>query len=559
MIRERSYWLAALPALSGLLFGLSFPPLDWHWLAWIALVPMAWCWTQPCLPRSAYWAAYLGGVAAHLLALSWLRTSYCYGGRWFGPYADAWLAISLLCGVFFVGMFAYGGWLARRTPLPMTLLLPVVWVSYELVHQYGAVLIDQTGFPWCKLALTQVGGGYFLQTADLGGASLISFLIAMVNGTVVDMMLVLSVRTGLLHRSGHAMRMPRIAGPFVAAVLLMLLAVYGRWRVAGEETEPGPVACLMGELDLPPLLDRQRIAAAVRQAQGTWPDLLLWPELAWHHKLFDAGTRLTLASLPAIPPDVAAVIGPRLKTYPGYVRQSLVGSANEFDATLLIGCERLSLGKHCWQRFNSIACTRRQLGFQQPVIECYDKRYPVPWAEFLPYSGGGESTGYQHGAGQATFRIRSRENGRTYRCRPSICYDLCFASHFWNHATAGQTSGSPDFIFHCGAEGQDRTGALSEVMLRMARLRAVETRRAIVRNVSQGTSGIIDGNGEVRIAAAEHAIENPIWIGPIPIDQRTSFYARFGDWPMIFICVLSTLVGVSMDRKIRVLEESSSR
>ncbi|MFV2035445.1 MAG: hypothetical protein ACC631_10145, partial [Halocynthiibacter sp.] len=120
-------------------------------MAWIALVPMAWCWTRKELPRSAYWSAYVGGVISHLLVLAWYRTCYNDGSVWFGPLSDVWWIISLLGGFFFLAMFWYGRRLARLSRLPMSIVLPVVWVSYELIRHHGGALFDQTGFPWAKL------------------------------------------------------------------------------------------------------------------------------------------------------------------------------------------------------------------------------------------------------------------------------------------------------------------------------------------------------------------------------------------------------------------------
>jgi len=146
MIPKRYYhWIAALPALSGLLLGFSFPPFDWHWLAWIALVPLAYCWTRPQLPKSAYWSAFVGGIVFYLLALGWIR--YCYmeeGQAGFGPYTDGWLFISLLNGFFFLGFFAYGRWMLGVMRLPVALVLPVAWVTLELARHHVGALVDQT-------------------------------------------------------------------------------------------------------------------------------------------------------------------------------------------------------------------------------------------------------------------------------------------------------------------------------------------------------------------------------------------------------------------------------
>ena len=59
---------------SGFLLWTSFPPVEWSWLAWIALVPFfGW---RPCgRPFKTYLAAWAGGLVFWLLALEWVRLS----------------------------------------------------------------------------------------------------------------------------------------------------------------------------------------------------------------------------------------------------------------------------------------------------------------------------------------------------------------------------------------------------------------------------------------------------------------------------------------------------
>ncbi len=534
--------MATLPALSGLLLGLSFPPVDWHGLAWIALVPLAWCWTRPQLPRSAYWTAFGGGVVAHLLALSWLRTSYRYDSAWLGPYADVWLSISMLCAIAFLAMFWYGRRLTSRTRLPMTFVLPITWVSYEFVRFSIGILFDQTGFPWAKLAITQVREGGFLQVADLGGEYLLSFLIAMVSGAIVDVLLLWEQGVGVLRRGGEPPLAWRVVGPLVAVVLLLAVVGYGHWRVSQQCFESGPVACLMGEMDLPPFLDRGRIATAVDGPNHPtdWPDLLLWPELALHHKLLDGLRAEQAVWQPKMPPNLAMVTESNPESYSRKVKNGLTEAAQEIGSAILIGCERYQAKPEYWQRYNSLVCVDPRRG----LMGSYDKCFPVPWAEFMPYvdpkTKRGENT-YDRGDGAKLFEITARRSERAYRCLPVLCYDLCFASLFRTSMAAANQQGKEDFIVHCGAEGQDLTGVLSEWMLRAARLRAVENRRAIVRNVSYGKSGIVDSNGHLLVDATPKVIEKPIYLGAIPIDDRTSWYALIGNWPLMILCIVTAI------------------
>ena len=95
-----------------------------------------------------------------------------------------------------------------------------------------------------------------------------------------------------------------------------------------------------------------------------------------------------------------------------------------------------------------------------------------------------------------------------------------------------------------------------EEHLAICRFRAVECRRSVVRAVNMGVSAVIDGNGRVlRPELVRCDGDNCIWqvagdhpgplpvsdwsqfkkvagvlIATVPIDSRSSLYARWGDW-----------------------------
>ncbi|MEO0530082.1 MAG: prepilin-type N-terminal cleavage/methylation domain-containing protein [Planctomycetota bacterium] len=128
--------------------------------------------------------------------------------------------------------------------------------------------------------------------------------------------------------------------------------------------------------------------------------------------------------------------------------------------------------------------------------------------------------------------LKFESDGRLYRFGCSICYDAAFTEH----SRMVMQSGPVDFFVHCGSETADNRGVLQKHLLCMARLRAIETRRPILRNASGGYSGIIDSSGRFT-PVAEPAINRVVLTGPLPLDDRPSPYIAWGD-------VLTPLVAV---------------
>ncbi len=81
------------------------------------------------------------------------------------------------------------------------------------------------------------------------------------------------------------------------------------------------------------------------------------------------------------------------------------------------------------------------------------------------------------------------------------------------------------------------------MLLDMTRFRAIEMRRAIVRNVEGGYSGIIDSCGRLIAAPQEIDFKEPVVLGAVPIDERRSAYYRYGDW-LPLGCAGATMLGI---------------
>ena len=157
-----------------------------------------------------------------------------------------------------------------RCRLPMTVLLPLLWVTYEFVRHEMAELITGTGFPWLKLGTALVENRTLVQVADLGGEYLLTFLVALISGPLVDLLLALSPN-----------RTTKFWPILVSCLVMIASTGYGHWRINQSSGVAGPTVVLMGELDLPPLLPPARLKETTGDRHA---DLLLWPELAYHHR-----------------------------------------------------------------------------------------------------------------------------------------------------------------------------------------------------------------------------------------------------------------------------------
>ncbi len=530
------------PALSGLLLAAACLPFDISALAWFALVPLAVTIKLPSIGRQAYAWAYAGGIACHLPWMYWITSTSGRVDLSTGLWATC-LGASMLGGAFFAITLAVGRRFVAGTKLPMMCALPVLWVTFEFARYYIGAMIDQTGFPWLRLGGTQTQWPVLIQIADLGGEYLLSFVVAGVNGFLVDLIF-------WRHAQGQRQVVRKTAfASATVAVFAAGIGGYGHWRLAQPVSRTGPDVCLMSGLDLPPLLDRNRIAGdrndrspnspfqnvSLQSAGDRLPELLVWPELAFHHQVF-----ATIDGRPAM--NRTAPTSESKQRQPGL--SYLEKNASELGVSILMGCRRSEPNGNGAEQFNSCVLVNPVSGY----AGAYDKHRLVPWAEFLPFGmvliDVDRSKHYEHGSQTRSLRLHVVKSDRDYQVGCLICYDVCFSDLVLR---LGRHDGaSPDFFVQCGDE-PFYSRDLQRAMFRMTQLRAIENRRAIVRNSTNGVSGIVDGCGR-RIAIAPQTITDPCRVGRVPIDHRLSLYALWDDWLPV-VCALGVAVGLVRVRR----------
>jgi len=532
----------AAPALSGLLLAACCLPFDISILAWFALVPLAITIKWHSVGHGAYAWAYAGGMACHLPWMYWITSTSGRVDLSTGLWATC-IGASMLGGAHMATTLAVGRRFVAVTKLPMMCALPMLWVTFEFARYYIGAVIDQTGFPWLRLGATQAQWPAFIQIADLGGEYLLGFVVAAVNGFWVDLLF----WSRELER-GRALRRTLVATATLA-VAAVGIGIYGQWRLGQPVPRIGPDVCLMSGIDLPPVLDRERIVGGEvdhtiespfrtvshQPLSDQMPELLIWPELAFHHRVVVTAEQLSVVN--------------RRETESGKQElglKHLEKTASALGVSMLMGCRRVEPESNGTEQFNSLVLVNPEMGYSG----AYDKHRLVPWAEFLPFGmvlvDVEKSKHYAHGCRTESLPLRVLDSDRNYQVGCLICYDVCFSDLVLRSARKG--GASPDFFVQCGDEPV-YSRDLQRAMFRMTRLRAIENRRAIVRNSTNGVSGIVDGCGRL-IANAPRSISGPYRVGRVPIDRRRSLYALWGDWLPV-VCMFGVAVGLIGIRRPR--------
>ena len=192
---------------------------------------------------------------------------------------------------------------------------------------------------------------------------------------------------------------------------------------------------------------------------------------------------------------------------------------------------------------------------------------PGPRSNLIPYSAGHDGSGARVAEPQncTTLRGTSPRNfekifppGRAFEPRgyfiPLICYEVLFPDlvrSFFRDA-GGR---NPDFIVNITQDGWYGNTRETYQHFELGRIRAVETRRALVRSVNNGAAGFVDiaGNYVRPLAGPERTVpetENfQVWDVPVNRSGET-VYVRCGDaWVFALLLLYAAAAAVRAYRE----------
>ena len=556
------------------------PPHNLWPLVFIALVPWA---VATCRTQRAWlvhWGSFLAGWGFFLVSLRWLLPVTGLG----------YVALAMYLA-FYWTLAAWAIRTGRRHGISPLWSLPVAWVACEWLR--ATVM---TGFPWLFLAHGLYGQLPLIQICDLTGAYGVSFLVALVNGVLVEWALQRWPAPG--PKSG---RRQFHVGAAVTGGLVVATLVYGyvRLRQADFEHTPaarGPrVAVIQHDFPLvstPPygadawvVLTSYLTLAA--EAAREKPDLLAFPEAVWsaYQNIDFIEQKETVTETPrgswnwgvachqAISalargdyPAVNAVIArleresqtrlPRLPAERGPAVTVLVGSSaieqfreavypqiKQYNSALVYDRD----GQQRRQRYDKIHLVPfgEYVPFRQAKFLGFDLHWLYRWLNRLsPFSYGGKKD-YSLTPGSKLTAFELATASGTYRFGVPICYEDATPDLIRRYVWAGARR-RVDFLVNISNDGWFLHSNELPQHLAICALRAVENRVGIARAVNTGISGFIDPNGRIySLVEKDGRAFGPDIIGydvqPVYLDQRSSLYGRFGDW-FAMTCVLLSAV-----------------
>lgn len=463
---------AAAAIAAGLLLACAFPALDWGPIALVALVPLLWAWRDAGPGRGALYG-FAAGVAFFGVLLWW---SVYFGAVAIAPFVAAQAA-------YWAGTGAIVGGLGRlRVRGPW--VTAAAWVLMEALRTRWPL----GGFAWGQVGVALHALPFARALASWGGVPLVSFVVVLVNGLLLE--LLLAWRTRAAPR-----RLVRCALTLGAIVLVVVLADVFRY-------EPRPsgtlrYALLQGndqnrrltqaEIDAG-YLTRKHLALA-RTLRGRY-DLIVFPE-----------------SSVETDPETDPVLAGELRAL----------ARRHHSAVLVNVIDEQTPGK----RYNA----NRLYDPDGRLQGTYAKQHLVPFGEFVPWRDAlsfvGElqqvPTDFDPGRSTRVFHVAGAPIGT------AICFESAFGPLMRESVRAGAQA-----IVITTNNRSYRRSPNSAQHLALSQMSAAATGRPVLHASISGITGVIDASGRVRHRTA--LFRNAVVTGSVTTTSGETPYVRFGDW-----------------------------
>lgn len=483
--------------LAGAILTLAFAPFEYRLITFVAPAIFFHLLYSAESLKQHIGISYLFGVGLFATGASWIFYS-----MYFFSQAHIVLAVGLtslfvlLMALFFLPLALLAYWLRQSNRLvTLVIIFPAAWVLAEWIRGWLF-----TGFPWLYLAHAHIDN-FLVNLAPIGGGLFVSWLSATLSGLLIAFLL-------------RDTRDRMITGAIAAVLLISTYATqHIQWTTPVDQ--PIKVALLQGNVPQQEKWRPENLQPTIERYMGMTnqhldSDIIIWPETA-------------------------------LPSYFGRHMDTLIEPLNQLSASTNTD---IVLGGFYHNEQGKAGAENSILAISGENREIYSKQHLVPFSEYIPFL---EYLRWLEKWIKLPYDSVKKGTGSTlltvagYRAQMSVCYEDAYGNETIN--------GLPEahFLINVSNDGWF-TGSIEPFQhMEIARLRAVETGRYLLRSTNIGVSGIVDHTGKV-IATAPAYTQTSI-TGLAQAREGATLYVRLGNYLVITLVILVLFISIAYARK----------
>ncbi len=483
-------WVGDLLALlAGSLLVLAFAPFNLFPIAILSITALFLLW-KSCTPLRALWRGWLFGVGMFGFGVYWLHISLLQFG------AMSFVSAIIVNALFVMLMALYPaflGWFILKVfpvcnKVRLLAALPAAWTLLEWFRSWFL-----SGFPWLSLGYSQLDAP-LAGWAPLMGVYGVSWAVAFSGSLLV-----------------YAFLGGRQAWPAWPALLLVWglggLLTQASWTRSLEE--PINVAMIQGntvpDIKFDPIHTQTILDTYLRLSQQHRDaDLIIWPETA-------------------VPVFYHEAIG---------LFEALTEEAKQYDSHFLIGVPVMDPDTGAY--YNSV------LGLSAESSDFYYKQHLVPFGEYMPFRGLIENQLKFIQIPLSDFTPGPPDQPLIKAGRHSIGISICYEDAFPDEIR--RVLSNATLLVNVSNDSWFGDSIAPHQHLQIARMRALEAGRYLLRATNTGVSAVIDDRGNI-VSQVPQFEEGVVTAQAMPFDGGTP-YGLSGNTPLLFIMFVSLMVGI---------------
>lgn len=457
--------------------------------------------------KRSFLDGWLYGIGLFFGGVHWIYISIAEFGKG-GPVAGVFVTIIF---VMFLALYpAIFSLIASRlfanklhnkkgSDLVIILIYPALWVLIEWLRGWLF-----TGFPWLLL------GNAYIDTplkslAPVFGVYGISFVVALISATVIT-------TAASVLRSRIISNTLLLLAPI--AVVLIGIVFIGQIEWTQKLGEQLKVAVIQGninqEIKWNPdyrqyTLDKYR---DLSQPQLGEVDVVVWPETA-------------------------------IPDFLHYVDDYMLSLQQQVDTTETSIVTGVPVYDHYSKRYyNSM------ISIDKEKVSYYAKRHLVIFGEYIPFRKlFGDSLDFL-GAALADFTpgeiLQKPLKTKTHKAAASVCFEIVFASEI------ARELGDADYLINISNDAWFEGSVAPYQHFQIARMRAAETERPLIRSTNTGISALIDADGSIIKQSPQFA--EYVLTGTIQPRSGDTPYVRWRNTPILILMAALLIIGFLVSR-----------
>ncbi|TNG92287.1 apolipoprotein N-acyltransferase [Pasteurellaceae bacterium USgator11] len=482
---------------------LAFSPFDYWPMAYVSVIGLLFFATQSSR-KTALYTSYFWALGFFAFGINWIHVSInLFGGV---PLILSYLAVLLLAAYLslYPLLFTY---LIQRFQIKSAVVFAILWTFTEFLR--GWVM---TGFPWLQFGYSQIDSPFY-GIAPLFGVQGLTFFVVWIAALLMN-----SIKAGL-NRTDRTLALT--ASSLLMVLGLAFAAFYSGGKISADSSAKQSSSSAK--------------ALTITLVQGNIEQNLKWDPNYFSNtiNIYQQLIALHLGKSDLIILPEASI--PTLENQVQPLLQNWQAAARNSGSELIVGTVYHDESQDRFYN-SAIVLGDPHNPYQLTSTNRYNKHHLVPFGEYVPLESLLRPLGSMFNLPMSNFKqgeyLQAPLTAKGVKLATAICYEIVLG----NQLQQNLANANSDVILTISNDAWfgDSIGPWQH--FQMARMRALENGKAVIRATNTGITAFIGNQGQVLQQAPQ--FEATTLTTELKLETIATPYSVFGDKPLYLLSLV---------------------